>query len=60
MLVVYEVLLVYEPSGGTCIYSPAFVWDDVTAIVYTCRCIHTVKLDAWKLNFVCPWLRLVQ
>ena len=36
LVVVYEVLLVvYELSGGIYqIYSPAFVWDDVTTIVY--------------------------
>ena len=33
---VYEVLLVvYATAGGICqIYSPAFVWDDITTIVY--------------------------
>ena len=52
LLVVYEVLLVvYELTGGICqIYdSPAFVWDDVTTIVYVTR---FGKRDLFDKNIV--------
>ena len=55
MLVVYEVSLVYEPSGGTCIYSPAFVWDDVTAIVYTYMYMYTYsRVGCMEIKFCVP------
>ena len=57
LLVVYEVLLaVYKLTGGIIIcqiYSPAFVWDDVTTIVYTIIIGHVTVELMWMLLKLC-------
>ena len=55
ILVVYEVA--YEPTGGICqIYSPAFVWDDVTTIVYYVIHVHVSRK---VLNQSCPSVAII-